>query len=216
MDEHDILIKFRKNKIMTIEKLMSLLQCSAITVRRRLKIWGTFTSINQNGRYYTLPEIPEFDGNGLWKYQFVIFSKHGNLKQTIIELIKKSEMGLSAADISKIIEIPSSSSYFSQLKQSDEIKREKHDGVYIYFSDTDKVLERQIQQRKSFAQRSAIVTISDPEAIMILVAIIRKHDISPEDILALPEIRKSKMKLPNIQGFMEFHGLLKKTPDSGR
>jgi hypothetical protein len=58
------------------------------------------------------------------------------------------------------------------------------------------------------------VTISDPEAVMILVAIIRHHGISAEDILALPEIKKSKMKLANIQGFMEYHGLLKKIPDS--
>ena len=49
---------------------------------------------------------------------------------------------------------------------------------------------------------------------MILVAIIRQHGISAEDILALQEIKMSKMKLSNIQGFMEYHGLLKKNPDS--
>jgi len=91
MDEHDILEEFRKKKIMTIEDLRPLLQSSTITVRRRLKKWGTLTSINQNGRYYTLPEIPEFDGNGLWKYQLALFSRHGNLRQAIIELIKRSE-----------------------------------------------------------------------------------------------------------------------------
>ncbi|WP_207309150.1 hypothetical protein [Desulfobacter hydrogenophilus] len=93
MDEYDVRKKFRQDKIMAIEKLAQLLQCSAITVRRRLKKWKTFTSINQNGRYYTLPEIPEFDDNGLWKYQFALFSKHGNLKQTIIELVKDLKLG---------------------------------------------------------------------------------------------------------------------------
>ena len=63
--------------------------------------------------------------------------------------------------------------------------------------------------------KSAVITISDPEAVMILVAIIRQHGISVEDILDLPEIKKSKLKPANIQGFMEFHGLLKKIPDSG-
>jgi hypothetical protein len=58
-----------------------------------------------------------------------------------------------------------------------------------------------------------MVTISDSEAVMILVAVIRHHDIAAEEILTLPEIKKSKMKLINIQGFMEYHGLLKKMPD---
>ena len=98
MDEHDILVEFRKKKIMTIEDLRPLFQSSTITVRRRLKKWGTFTSINQNGRYYTLPEIPEFDENGLWRYHMALFSKHGNLGQTVIDLIKRFEAGLIMCD----------------------------------------------------------------------------------------------------------------------
>jgi hypothetical protein len=72
------------------------------------------------------------------------------------------------------------------------------------------VYKKQVAQRNSIACRA---TISDPEAVMILLAIIRHHGISAENILSLPEIKKSKMKLDSIQGFMEFHGLLKKTPD---
>ncbi len=50
---------------------------------------------------------------------------------------------------------------------------------------------------------------------MILDAVIKHHDISAEEILVLPEIKKSKIELPAIQGFFEYHGLGKKTPDSG-
>ena len=59
-----------------------------------------------------------------------------------------------------------------------------------------------------------MVTLSDAEAVTILVAIVNHHGISAEQILALPEIKKSKMKLKAIQGFLEYHGLEKKTPDS--
>ncbi|MFO7750320.1 MAG: hypothetical protein R6V54_09545, partial [Desulfobacteraceae bacterium] len=62
--------------------------------------------------------------------------------------------------------------------------------------------------------QSVIVTLSDPEAILILVAIIREHGISAEEIAGLPEVKKSKIKLSTIQSFMAYHGLLKKTPDS--
>jgi len=43
-----------------------------------------------NGRYYTLPQVPVFDENGLWKFQTVLFLNHGNLKQTIVALITDS------------------------------------------------------------------------------------------------------------------------------
>jgi len=49
---------------------------------------------------------------------------------------------------------------------------------------------------------------------MILVAIIRQQNISVENILALPEIKRLKLKPVNVQGFMEYHGLLKKILDS--
>ncbi len=48
---------------------------------------------------------------------------------------------------------------------------------------------------------------------MILVAIIRHHSISMEEILTLSEIRKSKMDRDAVQGFLEIHGLVKKNPD---
>jgi len=211
MDEHDILVKFRKNKIMTIEKLISLLQCSAITVRRRLKKWETYTSINQNGRYYTLPEIPEFDGNGLWKYKLVFFSKHGNLKQTIIELIKKSETGLSAVDISRIVEIPSSSSYFSKLKQSDEIRREKYQGRFIYFSAAPIKYQ---QQKRKIKQQNADGWLTDAQAVQILIHMIKNPGIEVER-LAMESAPPGKRFEPvAVKYFLKFHDLLKKIPDS--
>ena len=211
MNENDVLMKFRQEKIMTIEQLIQLLQCSAITVRRRLKKWETHTSINQNGRYYTLPEIPEFDGNGLWKYQSVLFSAYGNLKQTIIELIRRSQAGLSAADISQIIEIPSGSSYFSQIKDSDGIKREKHQGRFIYFSDAP--LKYQ-QQKRVFGQHKIDGWPTDAQAVEILVHLVKNPGIEVEQ-LAIEAARPGKrFDFVTVKHFLQFHDLLKKTSDT--
>jgi hypothetical protein len=135
------------------------------------------------------------------------------LKKTIIHLVTNSPAGLSGKQLGDLLGL-SPQSFLHHFRQCPGIYREKHTGVYIYFSDTDKVFEKQKWQRQSLVQRSAVVTISDSEAIMILVAIIRQHGISAEDIAALPEIKKRKMKLTNIQGFMELHGVLKRIPDS--
>lgn len=213
MDEHDIWAEFRKKKIMTIEKLIPLFKCSTITVRRRLKKWGTFTSINQNGRYYTLPDIPEFDGNGLWKYRLALFSKHGNLRQTIIELIKRSEAGLSAADLARIIEIPSSSSYFSQIKQSAEIIREKHQGRFFYFSATPS--RYQEQKSKIDQQDVGRWWPTDAQAVQILVHMIKNPGIEVDRLVIESAPPGKRFDPVAVKRFLTFHGLLqKKTPDS--
>jgi len=172
-----------------------------------------YTSYNQNGKYYTLPQVPQFNQHGLWRYKNVAFSIHGNLKKTIIHLVTASPAGLSGRQLGELLGL-SPQSFLHHFRGCPGICREKYDGVYIYFSDTEEVCEKQVQQRNYLIQRSAIVTISDLEAVMILVAIIRQHGISAKDIIALPEIKKSKLKLANLQGFMEYHGLLKKTLDS--
>jgi len=208
MNKNDVLIKFRQQKIMTIEQLIPLLQCSVITVRRRLKKWRTFTSINKNGSYYTLPKIPEFDENGLWKYQAVLFSVHGNLKQTIIKLIKQSQTGLSAVEIAQIIGISSSSSYFSQIKNSDGIKREKHQGRFIYFSDAPTKYQR---QKRTLGHQKTAGWPTDAQAVDILVHLIKNPGIAIE-LLAIEAAPPGKrFDSVTIKRFLQFHDLLKKT-----
>lgn len=203
-----------KIKIFGIGELASVLTCSIPNARSKLKQWRAYTSYNHNGKYYTLPQVPQFNRHGLWRYKDVAFSKHGNLKKTIIHTVTASPAGLSGRQLGELLGL-SPRSFLHHFRRCPGIYREKYDGVYIYFSDTDEVYEKQVQQRSAIVHRPPIVTLSDPEAVMILVAVIRHHGISAEDIFALPEIKKSKMTLTNIQGFMEYHGLLKKIPESG-
>lgn len=204
---------FEKVQVFSIEDLASVLKCSIPNSRLKLKLWRTFTSYNQNGRFYALPQVPKFDNHGLWRYKDVAFSKHGNLKKTIIHLVSVAPVGLSGRQLGELLGL-SPQSFLHHFRNCPGIRREKHDGVFVYFSDNDDVHEKQVQQRRSLICRPAVVTITDPEAVMILVAIIRHHGISAEEIWVLPEIKRSKMKLVNIQGFLEYHGLVKKTPDS--
>jgi hypothetical protein len=92
------------------------------------------------------------------------------------------------------------------------IRREKHGGVFVYFADEDKIYKRQRQQKSYDIVRSTLSTISNSEAVLILVAIISHHDISADIIMSLPEIKTSKLTLPAVRSFMESHGLIKKIP----
>ena len=57
---------FRRRKIMTLVEVAELIKSSIHTARRRLRAWGAHNSYNHNGRYYTLPDVPEFDAIRRW------------------------------------------------------------------------------------------------------------------------------------------------------
>ena len=214
MDENDVLQRFRRQKIITIDQLVDLFKCSVITVRRRLKKWRTYTSINKNGRYYTLPQIPVFDENGLWKYQTVLFSKHGNLKQTIVELIKTSPKGLSAVEIGDIVGILPNSSFLSQIKNVSGVRREKHRGRFTYLSDSPEIYNR--QKHKWASSQSVIDFPTDAEAIVILVQLIKHPGIGVEQLSSKASKQGKRIDPVTIRRFLEFHDLLKKTLDTRR
>jgi len=78
---------FRRRKVMTIAKIADLMECSPFTVRNWLRKWNVHTSFNENGRYYVLPDVAEFDENGIWLHRGIGFSRHGNLSQTVAHFI---------------------------------------------------------------------------------------------------------------------------------
>ena len=203
----------KRDKVFTLNKLVSLLGCSSRTAQVKLKMWNAYTSYNQNGKYYTLPEIPDFDDCGLWRHQNVAFSKHGNLKKTIVHLVTSAPAGLSGRQLGERLGLLPQS-FLHHFRNCPGIYREKHDGAYVYFADSTERYEKQVQQRRSIICQVPLAKISDPEAIVILVAVIKYHGISAEDILITPEVKKSKLSKRAIQGFLEYHGLVKKIPGS--
>lgn len=204
--------QIEKHKIFTIGELAAMLKCSIPNARLKLRQWQTYTSYNQNGRYYTLPQVPRFDHHGLWRYKNAAFSKHGNLTQTIVQFVSSAPAGLTGKQLGDLLGLPPQS-FLHHFRNCPGTRRAKHDGIYVYFSEDPSLYERQMLERRAIVCRPCVVPITDAEAVMILVAIIKHHGISAEQILALPEIKKSKMELEGIQGFLEYHGLEKKIPD---
>jgi len=215
MNEKKVIQTFVRKKILTIEELVQLLQCAAITVRRRLKQWSAFTSINQNGRYYTLPQIPVFDENGLWRYQSVLFSNHGNLRETIIELIRKSSAGMSAAELAPLLDLAPSSYLFTQLSKKTGIKREKYQGRFVYFADSLDLYRQQRKARSLYRPKEAVQP-TDAEAVSILVEFIKHPGIDMSELSRKVKKQGKNVAPAVIEHFLQSHDLLKKTPDTGR
>lgn len=94
---------FRRRKILTLVEVAGLIRRTIHTARRWLKAQMVHRRYNKNGRYYTLPDVPTFDSNGLWHWRGVLFSRYGNLTKTVIELVRRSEAGLDAAEVGERI-----------------------------------------------------------------------------------------------------------------
>jgi len=175
--------------------------------------WTTFTrgQSNPRGRLAdgspTIRDVPPTR----WHYEHIFFSKSGNLKKTLIYLVQRSPSGLTGKEIGDLVGLPPRS-FLHHFRNTAGIYREKIEGRYIYFSDDPGRYQRQTGNRSTLIVYQDKL-FSDADAVIILTALIRHHDISLEEIMALPEIRAQKLSSFVIHDFLSRHDLLKKTPD---
>ncbi len=202
---------FRRRKIMTLGEVAELIHSSIHTARRRLKTWQARNSYNHNGRYYTLPDVPAFDVKGLWRWRGVFFSQYGNLKQTVIELVRRAQAGLDAGEMRSLLGLDPRS-FLSAFANHPRLRREKAQGRFVYYCADPSVYAEQ-QQRRGLSAKGRQPTPF--EAIAILVEKI-KHPALSNEALSL-RLRKQKLSVEpeTIDNLFVRHGLaVKKTPRS--
>ena len=90
---------------------------------------------------------PHFDVQGIWRFKNVAFSKHGNLKKTIVHLVVSSSTGLTGRQLGEILGL-SPQSFVHHLCNYSGVNREKHAGVFVYFSDEPLAYMKQIRRGK--------------------------------------------------------------------
>jgi len=209
MDAEKAIKEFQKRKVVTIEEISGLLESSVTTARRQLKKWRSYTSFNMNGRYYSLPGTPRFDENGIWKYRQILFSQYGNLMQTISQLIGRSETGLNARQIARLVEIAPNSSVFSRLRHAPGIRREKHQGRFVYFCE-----KKYEEQKLGLSWPHDVRFPTDSESVMILVQLVKYPHSSIEELFEIVAEQGTRIEPQAIEVFLNHHGLLKKIPDT--
>jgi len=205
-----VLVLFRGKKVMTLAQLALHLQRSQRTVHRQLTQWQAINSYNKNGRYYVLSDIPKFDANGLWRWRDIFFSKYGNLTQTLIALVRNSQAGLNAAEMTKLLGL-SPRSFLSSFRERPDVKRQKHQGCFVYFSSDHTIYEQQKKQRLEMIRSTKLP--SDIEAIAILVEIIKQPGSNIEKLCAQLKAKKYNIIPEAVRNLFAYHGLpIKKTP----
>jgi len=203
---------FHQKKILTLNEITSLLHCSNTTARRRVKIWQTYTSYNFNGRYYTLENIPQFNKHGIWKYQNVYFSKWGTLQKTLQHLIENAQAGLNTIEANKLLGVQVQNFLSQQFLQHKQFYREKHKGMYIYYSKDPSIFQVQKQARhQSFAAVSVSELPTHAEAVIILVELIKHPHDTLKQLSFHVKYKKINVPLGKIRNLLGYHGILKKT-----
>ena len=207
-----VIRSFKKEKVVTVVLLATWLSCSIATARRRLKAWRAYTSYNRNGRYYTLPETAEFDDNGLWWYQGIFFSKHGNLKQTLVRLVTDSVQGLSGSELGELLGLQPRS-FLSHFRAHPALYRENLMGRWIWFAGDPGIRENQKHARLARVSAEGPRMPSDMAAVMILVDLIGHPNSGSEQIARRLKPKGLDIDVEAIRRLLVHHDLLKKTVD---
>ena len=211
MDDTTVVKLLKKNRVFSVTELSEWLGCSLPTCRRRLKKWQAYTSYNHNGRYYALPSIPRFDSDGLWHYQGISFSRHGNLKQTVVHFVSSSSSGLSAADIGNILRVDALS-FLSHFQDNAKLYREKIGRRYIWFSADVNVRNRQKPARIAFESEVSVALLAPEDAIKILVDLLHHQGSTIKDICRrLGRKHGLNLTQDKVHAFLAMYDLLKKT-----
>jgi len=192
---------FKRKKCYTIDELTKKLNYSQISTRRFLKQAGYYSSYTHNSKWYTLKSIPNFSKRGIWFYQNIGFSLHGNLTQTILHFIDSSTQGLTVKELYECLAVPCYT-ILNLMSKRKQIERLKTVNGFVYLS---------IDFEKKQKQTSLRVPLpSDTEAVLILVEFIKHPDYSILEIASTLTKQGIPCESDTIERLFSHHNLKKK------
>ena len=204
-----LMLLFDQKKCWTIEELTHSLNYSTISIRRFLKTIGYYSSFTHNSMWYTLHSIPTFNKRGLWFYQEIGFSKHGNLNQTIFNFVSKSPQGLTAKDLFEILLIPCHP-VLNQMYKNNQIDRFNTQRGFVYLSIDNKKRQRQLNRLQSqlFTAKES-ESLNAQAAVYVLVEYIKHPEASVAELSKAVEKREVKASPEVITMLFKEHDLKK-------
>lgn len=123
-----------RRKVADLGAVLAALQTtSRMTAVRKLSEVGYLSSYSHSGAYYTLQTIPQFDGDGLWLFEGVGFSRHGTLKDTVAVLVDRSEDGQLHRELQRRLQVRVHNTLLG-LVQGQRLAREIVGDEYLYVS----------------------------------------------------------------------------------
>jgi hypothetical protein len=212
---------FRRFPIVDLDTLCDALKTrSRMSIFRRLREIGYYSSYTHTGRYYTLEDIPQFDDYGLWHHQGVGFSQFGTLKGTIVELVNKSPTGHTHAELHHLLRIRVHNTLLSLVGEG-QVCREHIERMFLYVSAESDHAVDQISRRRDQMVESQKTLIDIPTTTVIDILIETLHAgqvrISPGLVAKRLSVQGASVTVQQVEEvFARYRlGAEKKTPESG-
>lgn len=209
---------FQRRPVAELETLCEVLKTtSRMSVFRRLSLLGYLTSYSHAGRYYTLSNVPDFDMEGLWRFQGICFSRHGSLKATVVHLVDVADAGLTHSELSTRLQVRVHNAVLDLVRQG-RIGREEVASLYLYVSADHVKAARQVDRRQLLDGADQTVQapkITSPVLVEILLEIIHgaSRVAAPGAVCDRLLARSVTVTLAQVQGVYRDYGL-KKTAES--
>jgi len=166
---------FQRQSVADLATLSAALKTSSrMSVFRRLSALGHLSSCSHAGRYYTLPDIPQFNPDGLWQYQGVCFSRDGSLKATVERLVEQSEAGRTHPELHARLHLRVHNTLLD-LVEGGRIGRQTWRGHYLYLSATPARAASQLSRRRQQPAELGPPLPEPPTAVVIEVLLDLVH-----------------------------------------
>lgn len=182
---------FRRQGVVDLPTLFGVLETSSrMSVFRRLKSVGYLSSYTHRGAYYTLPDIPRFDGHGLWFHQAVGFSRAGTLKATLVAMVEDAEAGLTHRELEMLLRIRVRNTLV-QLVREHRIGRHRIKTLYLYCSARSEQSAAQLTRRQEGRAGVAapMAKLAETILIEILLEVVRTAPVAVRPAVVADRLR---------------------------
>lgn len=205
---------FNTHCILTIKQLQEHVGRSRRTLFRDMSQLVSLSSYTHAGKYHTLESIAQFNSDGLWFYEGVGFSQHGTLKLTLIHKICGSPAGYTHEELSRLLRIRVHDS-LRVLVHSEKIQRRSLlEGVYVYLSHDDQILQQQFNQRMLLQEVNLDHLPSIDTRIEILAETVRyylKNEVDAERLMPGLRLRGILVTCEEIETVLAVYEIKKNT-----
>jgi hypothetical protein len=144
-------------KTATVQDLKEILgTASKRTVFRKLKELGCRSSYSHRGSYYTLDEIADFDGIGLWGWDDVWFSVYGTLLSTAATIVDDAKQGYFVEELDQLLHVATKDA-LRKLVNDGCLARVKVADRFLYGSADSRRLQQQLFSRRELPADTGIL-----------------------------------------------------------
>ena len=208
---------FRKTPVMRMADIEhTVAGSSRRSLFRDLTSLGYLSSYTHTGRYYTLRSVPDFDADGLWRYQGIGFSRDGTLKATVRRLVDTSEAGRTQRDLQRRLGVRVHNPLLD-LVESKQLGREPLEGEYVYLTAARRRSAMQLRCRRALVATGSPTSTAPPElAVEVLLELIHGTVIrlDAQEVAARLVARGVAVTAAQVEEVLRRHGVVKKTAPS--